>query len=424
MVMKKLLVSLFVPLVMVQFLAGAAGAEEVKGKVKAIALKVKTISLAVENKGVMVFKFSDGTIFKNAKAPRDIQQDDVLSVEYTATPQGNAATAITRAVAKLPPGVKEIKADELAALIGAGKRGYHLIDSRPAGRYSEGHIPTAVSIPFTELEKNGEKLLPADKAAPLIFYCGGLTCVLSPKSAALAQKLGYTDIRVFAEGEPGWKKAEYETEVTLEFVKTGNIVLVDLRNPGAVQAGHIPRAVNIPLDRLAAAEKMFPAARSTPVVFYGGREADLLRAMEQMRDWGYLNATVFRGGVGAWQSAGNALVSGPAADTVSYVRKPVPGEITVAEFEKALKSGSAIVVDARSAEEYARGSLKGSVNIPAEEIAARIGELPGERPVVTYCSTGARAEMAYDILKDKLSSVKFLKSGVEVEADGKYSIAE
>jgi rhodanese-related sulfurtransferase len=50
-----------------------------------------------------------------------------------------------------------------------------LVDSRPKrAKFDKGHIPSAISIPTTEFDKLKGKL-PADKATPLIFYCGGFT---------------------------------------------------------------------------------------------------------------------------------------------------------------------------------------------------------------------------------------------------------
>lgn len=406
--------------------AAHAGAEEVKGKVKVVAGKAKTVSVAVENRGVMVFRYGDATVFSNARDVREIQPDDVVAIDYRAGEQGNLATSITKVVAKLPAGVREIKAAELAGLVrkGAAAGNYLLIDSRPPAKYRESHLPTAVSIPFAELEKEGEKLLPADKGTPLIFYCGGLTCVLSPKSAALAQKFGYGNIRVFAEGEPGWKKAEFDTESTVEFVKSGNIVLIDLRAAAAVEGGHIPRAVSIPAAKLGEAEKLFPSYKGAAIVFYGDNGAELRSALETMRDWGYLNATMFPGGTAAWQAAGNELKKGAAAASISYTRKLGPGEVSPADFKKALLDGSALIVDARSGEEFAAGHLAGALNIPAEEMARRHAELPRDKPLLIYCSTGARSEMGYDVLKDKGLSVKFLNAAVELAKDGKFTIAE
>ena len=73
-----------------------------------------------------------------------------------------------------------------------------IIDARPAKpKYVKGHIPMAVSIPDTKFDKMVDKL-PKDKDALLIFYCGGLKCKLSHKSAKKAEKLGYKNIKVFA----------------------------------------------------------------------------------------------------------------------------------------------------------------------------------------------------------------------------------
>lgn len=53
--------------------------------------------------------------------------------------------------------------------------GVMIIDSRPyKPKYVNGHIPTAVNIPFSQFDKMVDKL-PQDKQALLIFYCGGPT---------------------------------------------------------------------------------------------------------------------------------------------------------------------------------------------------------------------------------------------------------
>ena len=74
------------------------------------------------------------------------------------------------------------------------KKGVMLVDSRPAARqYDPGHIPGALNIPDTQFEKMAHRL-PADKTTLLIFYCGGLECVLSNKSADKARQLGYAEL--------------------------------------------------------------------------------------------------------------------------------------------------------------------------------------------------------------------------------------
>ena len=80
-----------------------------------------------------------------------------------------------------------------------------IIDARPKrAKYDQGHIPMAISIPDSQFDKAADQL-PKDKNALLIFYCGGLKCKLSHKSAAKAMAMGYTNVKVFAAGYPAWK---------------------------------------------------------------------------------------------------------------------------------------------------------------------------------------------------------------------------
>lgn len=58
------------------------------------------------------------------------------------------------------------------------------------------------------------------------------------------------------------------------------------------------------------------------------------------------------------------------------------------------------VLDVRTPEEYAAGHLPGAVNIPHDQLAARLGELSGarERDIVVYCRTGRRSAKALGVL--------------------------
>jgi rhodanese-related sulfurtransferase len=58
----------------------------------------------------------------------------------------------------------------------------------------------------------------------------------------------------------------------------------------------------------------------------------------------------------------------------------------------------AVLLDVRSASEFAGGSISGAVNIPVQELESRIGELETGRPVVTFCVSGMRSGNAAKIL--------------------------
>lgn len=404
--------------------AAPALAGEITGSVKTVSSIANTIAIEVANKGVVVFKYDEATQFKNAPSARDIIPDEVVTVDFSQAGSENRARTVTKVIAPLPAGVTRIAAAELQDLIKKGAENVVLIDSRPAGRYAQGHLPKALSIPLNDLEKEGEKLLPANKAKTLVFYCGGLSCMLSPKSAAIAVKLGFKDVRMYPEGEPGWKKLDYATEASLSFVKSGNIVLVDLRSPDKAALGYIPRAVNIPAAILGGAEKQFPDSHSAAIVFYSDRNEDLVQALEWTREWEYGNATVFSDGVNTWQAAGNPLLVGAVPIKISYVRKLVEGEVSIKDFEEIVKTTSHLVIDARTASEFAKGHFAGAVNIAAEEMAVRYTEIPAEKQTVVHCATGTRAELAYDILKEKGVKTRYLRANVEFAAGNRAVIKE
>jgi phage shock protein E len=64
-----------------------------------------------------------------------------------------------------------------------------------------------------------------------------------------------------------------------------------------------------------------------------------------------------------------------------------------------LVSAGATLVDVRSVEEYEDGHIGGAVNIPVDDLAARVQEIPADRPVVLYCRSGRRASRAAEMLR-------------------------
>lgn len=56
----------------------------------------------------------------------------------------------------------------------------------------------------------------------------------------------------------------------------------------------------------------------------------------------------------------------------------------------------AVILDVRSAEEFDRGHVPNAIHIPYDELPSRLGELgeDTETPVVVYCESGKRADIA------------------------------
>ena len=67
------------------------------------------------------------------------------------------------------------------------------------------------------------------------------------------------------------------------------------------------------------------------------------------------------------------------------------------EIDK-LNPDKSIIVDVRTPEEFAFGAIKGSVNIPLDEIRERLGEFPNDKDIILTCAVGVRGNTALRIL--------------------------
>lgn len=66
---------------------------------------------------------------------------------------------------------------------------------------------------------------------------------------------------------------------------------------------------------------------------------------------------------------------------------------------KGMVENGALVVDVRTPQEYAKGAVKESVNIPLFELSASLKALYGKQ-IVLVCRSGARASQAQVLLRD------------------------
>lgn len=85
-----------------------------------------------------------------------------------------------------------------------------LLDANGTDSYKEGHIPGAINF-----DTNKEKLarvLPKDKNALIVAYCGGPQCQAYQAAAKAAQKLGYKNVKHLTAGISGWHDAGEKME--------------------------------------------------------------------------------------------------------------------------------------------------------------------------------------------------------------------
>lgn len=63
---------------------------------------------------------------------------------------------------------------------------------------------------------------------------------------------------------------------------------------------------------------------------------------------------------------------------------------------------NATFIDVRTEAEYLDENIKGSINIPLDELFHKIEELESmKKPLIFYCRSGSRSQIAVDILKNQ-----------------------
>jgi phage shock protein E len=68
-------------------------------------------------------------------------------------------------------------------------------------------------------------------------------------------------------------------------------------------------------------------------------------------------------------------------------------------FERIIKERQGTIVDVRTPAEYEGGSVKGSINIPLQEVQQRMHEVKNLRqPLVLCCASGNRSGAAHRYL--------------------------
>ena len=72
------------------------------------------------------------------------------------------------------------------------------------------------------------------------------------------------------------------------------------------------------------------------------------------------------------------------------------------------------LLDVRTPDEFALGTLPGAVNIPLDELRDRLTELPKDRMIYTFCAVGLRGYLAYRILTQHgFEKVRNLSGGLK-----------
>jgi rhodanese-related sulfurtransferase len=158
--------------------------------------------------------------------------------------------------------------------------------------------------------------------------------------------------------EPNERTREVSTQDVRRIVVDGSAILLDTRSRAEYAAGHIPGARNMavpPTEAVTAVERLAGGDRSKALVLYcNGPFCQASRRLaEQLVAAGFTDVRRYQLGIPIWRALG-----GPTAIELEGLLRIYGRDRT------------AIFFDARSAEEFAKGSLPGAHNVPADQLAS------------------------------------------------------
>ena len=183
-------------------------------------------------------------------------------------PPGLTQTVFDTTLGEAGQKTAEVSTQELREILRSG--GSLLLDARPPMEYAISHIPGALNVapqpgrpPHLYISDVAEvgRLLGGRKDKALILYCNGPFCGKTKRLGAELRDAGYTDVRRYQLGAPGWRTlggGAMQTELAaLRYIRRDKTaVWIDARNVPAFRGGSVPGARNIPATALRAGKDM------------------------------------------------------------------------------------------------------------------------------------------------------------------------
>jgi DNA-binding transcriptional ArsR family regulator len=141
----------------------------------------------VRRKGNYIYyRLADDTVLSTWLSLRDLAAARLPEIE-------RVVTSLLKGREALEP----ITADQLKRRL----KSVVVLDVRPRTEFESGHLPTARSIPITELKRRLKEL---PRHREIVAYCRGPYCVLADQAVRLLRARGYKALRL-VEGLPEWK---------------------------------------------------------------------------------------------------------------------------------------------------------------------------------------------------------------------------
>lgn len=295
-----------------------------------------------------------------------------------------------------------------------------LLDVREAGQFGEGHPFFAVPAAYSRLEQDVPALVPRRDTRTVLIDAGD---GVAGRAAARLAAWGYTQVHVLDGGAPGWAAAGYtlfqgvnlpsktfgelaehafgtphiSAEELRRRQQTGEpLVLLDGRTAAEHAKMTVPGAVSVPNGELALRWHALAPDPATPIVIHcAGRTRSIIGA-QILRSLGVPNPVIaLENGTQGWALAGLPLDHGStrrdprpplarAADQAAAARVAAEAQVPCLSIAQAQAwiddaTRTTYVLDVRSAEEFAAGTLAGARHAPGGQLLQATDQTIGVR---------------------------------------------
>jgi rhodanese-related sulfurtransferase len=367
----------------------------------------------------------------------------------------------------------KVPEDHLKAMMD-NKEDFYLLSARSAEDYAKEHIEGAVNVPFAAnmLENLGN--VPKDKKVVVYCYSGQT----AGQAVAAMRLLGYDAVSlnggmgVSANAPMGWKNQGYTVvsassvyngvvnyfknmpehiykigEVDfLDKVKAGeDMVVIDIRSAADYEVSHVKGAINLPWGGTAISDglKSIPQDKDVFIYCVSGQTAG--QAVMTMNIAGINARSVnlgYKFGISKTEGYSD-LINETTANVFGSETYAIDAEIqgaidayyagfaTVKETQYAsymvAEENLATMIDMnedfyllsiRKAEDYAKGHIKGAVNVPFNnELINNLGSVPKDKKIVVYCYSGQTAGQTVAAMRLLGYDAVSLRGGIGVPAN-------
>lgn len=173
-----------------------------------------------------------------------------------------------------------------------------------------------------------------------------------------------------------------------------NIYILDVQSEENFLTKHIPGSINIPFEQLEARIKEIPNNKEIIITCTNNNTCKTsTKAAELLSTKGLKNIKDFQDGVTGWEEQNYPIISGFEA---------IYKSIDMDQLKQKIDNQEDItILDIRDKDNYDKTHIKNSINIPFEEVADRIKELPRNKELIVYDETGNRSKLLVESLTKK-----------------------